>query len=622
MLTRTVFLAGLTMTTMSAFATTYVIENTGKGKAVLGTTVWLTGKVDGKPTYMDFSVNGIAGGNAVYGTVNSQNGEYKAPAVMPPNPVVTITGVPYQSVIKVSTSITLRTAATTPTPAPTPAPAPMPSPAPTPTPTPTPMPVPAPAPVPVPAANISDVRFLEQATFGPSQTDLASLKQLGQAAWLDQQFAMTPSAMPVTADLSVLRNNWYMNMVNGKDQLRQRMIFALSGLFVISADKNPYANEIQPWLATLNTHAFGNFNNLLREMTLNPAMGKYLDMGNSITPAPNENYAREVMQLFTLGPVLLNQDGSVQTDIHGEPMPTYDQERISDFAFALSGWTYAGASATNINWENFTGPLQPRNNFHDQRRKTLLRGEVLPADQGILLDYEGVMRNLFQHPNLPPFIATRLIRAFVTSNPSPEYITRVADVFAYGPAGRGDLKATLSAVLTDPEARQDQATATQGHLKDPLQHSLSLFRALNATMVNPTNLFWDYFLLGQRLGNSPSVFNFYSPMTRLPGTPQAFGPEFQIYAPSLAIARANFIYRLLNGEFSGSVTIDISAYVNAAGNPAALLDLVDANLLSGRMSPASRQAIFTALNTITDKRNRAITALYLSAITAEFAVAR
>lgn len=356
-----------------------------------------------------------------------------------------------------------------------------------------PTPVPAPTPVgqqPVPdAAYIGAVRLLEQATFGAAPADVAAIKANGQAAWLKRQFTLPASAIPVTTDMRVLQNAWYKNMASGPDQLRQRMIFALSQLFVVSADKNPYANEIQPWLATLSNNAFGNYGALLREITLNPAMGKYLDLGNSIAPSPNENYAREVMRLFTLGPVMLNQDGSIQTDRDGDAIPTYDQARISDFARALSGWTYAGASTTGINWENFSGPLQPRDKFHDKAGKTLLLGAVLPAGQTAVQDLDGVMQNLFQHPNLPPFVATRLIRAFVTSNPGPAYITRVADVFAYGAAGRGDLQATLTAVLTDPEARQDAPAATQGRLKDPMLQSLGLFRTLGATINDPCNLF-------------------------------------------------------------------------------------------------------------------------------------
>lgn len=610
-----------------AIAATVTLEHTAKGEVTLGSKVWFLGKVDGKGTFMHFAVNGIAGGNATVGTLNSQNGEYVAPAVMPANRIITVTGTTAtKDKLSGSTTLTLKmaststsntgsntgtntgstgsTGATTPT-APT-------------TPT-TPPPLgPQPA---IDPATVAAARLLEHATFGPTAADIAQVRTLGAQAWLNQQFALAPSPLPVTTDMNVLRSTWYKNMAGGQDQLRQRMVFALSQLFVVSADKNPYANEMQPWLATLNKHAFGNFKNLLRDMSLNPSMAKYLDLGNSVIPAPNENYAREVMQLFTIGPVMLNQDGSVQTDRNGDPIPSYDQARITDMARALSGWTYAGANANGLNWENFTGPLQPRDRYHDKNAKTLLMGQTLPAGQTTQQDFDAVMDNLFSHPNLPPFIATRLIRAFTTSNPSPAYITRVADVFAHGPSGRGDLQATLAAVLLDQEARQPDSQAVPGKLKDPILHSISLLRAMGAKINDPNNLAWEYFLLGQRLLSAPSVFNFYSPLTRLPGSPDRHGPEFQIYAPALAVARANFLYQFLNGNYNGMASIDITPYVNVAADVTALMNLVDATLLQGRMTPAARSAIAASVSATSDRKQRALTALYLTAIT-EFAVQR
>lgn len=508
-----------------------------------------------------------------------------------------------------------------PEPTPTPSPTPKPTPSPTPTPTPTPTLMPAPQPD---LATIANARFLEQASFGPTPTELANLRQQGPRNWIKQQLAMPASQISTATEMSGLRNTWYKNMAAGPDQLRQRMIFALSQIFVVSADKNNQAAEMAPWLHTLSRHAFGNFENLLREMTLNPAMGKYLDLGNSVAPSPNENYAREVMQLFTIGTVMLNMDGSTQTDAQGQAIATYDQARIADFSRALSGWTYPGSRADGLNWHDFSGPLQARDRYHDKSAKTLLLGTSLAAGQTTQQDYDAVMHNLFQHPNLPPFIATRLIRHFVSSNPSPAYIERVATVFAQGTTEnggkRGDLAATLEAVLLDPEARQDVATAYQGHLKDPLLHSLGLLRAMGGEILDPTNLFWEYSQLGQRLANSPSVFNFYSPLTRLPGDTQYYGPEFQIYAASLAVQRANFIYRMLAGNFSSSMKIDLQPYLAVAADANALLNLVNTNLLHGRMSALAREAIFEAIVTGSDSKQRVLTALYLTAITAEFAV--
>lgn len=606
------------MIALPAQAGTVVVESTARKPVPLGGTVWFTGKLDGKSVYLNYSVNGIPGGNAAVGTINSQNGTYKAPAVMPPSATITVTGTTATTPkVSGSTTITLASAPSTTASTGSVMDSPWGS---TPATTTTPAEPPIVTAAPADPATIAAARFLEQATFGPTPADIALVKQIGPAAWISQQLALPASPISPTSDMNALRRNWYTNMATGQDQLRQRVIFALSQIFVVSSNKNPYAAELQPWLRTLSDHAFGNFGALLREMTLNPAMGKYLDMANSVLPEPNENYAREVMQLFTVGPVLLNQDGSPQRDGSGNPVPTYNQARISDFASALSGWTYPGSRANGLNWENFSGPLQPRDNYHDKRSKTLLSGVMLRANQSTQQDFEAVMQNLFQHPNTAPFIATRLIRHLVTSNPSPAYVQRVAAVFANSANGRGDLAATVRAVLLDPEARQDSAAATKGRLKDPMLHTLGLIRALGGTVINPSNLFWNYSLLGQQILSAPSVFSFYSPMTPLPDNPQLYGPEFQIYTPSLAVARANFLHELIAGNFNSMIRVDISPYVTAAANPGGLLNLVDATLMQGRMSPTARQAIATALNASTDPRQRAITALYLTAVTAEFAV--
>lgn len=578
---------------LAAHALAAVITVSPYGDSVpVGGTRTFKAALDGvATTAVTWLVNGTAGGSSFDGTI-SASGVYTAPLVLRSRNPVTITAVWNGDAARGSAPITV-----------------------------TESPPPPPPPPPPNGGAVAAARLLEQATFGPTASDIAAVQQMGASAWLTQQLALPPSPLPAAPDLNLLRKSWYMNMASGPDQVRQRMIFALSQIFVVSADKNPYGNEMLPWLQTLSRHALGNFDALLREMTLNPSMAKYLDLGNSIIPNPNENYAREMMQLFTIGLSMLNQDGTLQLDAGGNPIPTYDQSRIHDMARALSGWTYPGSNATGTNWENFTGPLQPRDNYHDKGAKTLLLGVTLPANQTTLQDYDAVMQNVFNHPNVPPFIATRLVRALVKSNPSPAYVKRVADVFANNGGGvRGDLTATVRAVLLDPEARDDTPSSTQGHLKDPVLHSLSLIRTLGGTVIDPSNLFWDYYLLGERLLNSPSVFNFYSPTTRVPGAAQYYGPEFQIYAPSLAIGRANFLYALLSGSYKSMIDIDITPFVAVAPNATALIDQVDAALLQGRMSTAARQAIASALQASTDNRERAITALYLSAISAEFAV--
>jgi uncharacterized protein (DUF1800 family) len=468
---------------------------------------------------------------------------------------------------------------------------------------------------PLDPAQVAAARLLEQATFGPTAADIALVRSMGATAWINQQLGMpaTPIVSGDAGSVDPVRKRWLMSMATAPDQLRQRMIFALSQIMVVSSDKNPYANEITPWLQTLSKHAFGNFGSLLREMTINPAMGKYLALGHSQAPSPNEDFSREVMQLFTIGLYQLNMDGSYKLDGAGHRIPTYNQTTISEMARALSGWGFANG------YEDMSGPLVPRDNLHDKGAKTIVTGAALSAGQSAQQDMNAVMSALLNHPNVAPFISVRLIRHFVTSNPSPAYVLRVSTVFK---ATGGDLAAVLKAILLDPEARADQPTPESGHLKDPVLHTLSLVRAMGGQVIDPTNIFWGYFLIGERLFQPPSVFSYYSPLTALPGNTGFIGPEFQIYSGSHAVGRANFVYDMLSGNMSGAIRIDLTPYVSAAKDPQALVSLVNQTLLQGRMSATARQSIGTAVVKITDMKQRALTALYLTAISAEFAAQR
>jgi len=301
-----------------------------------------------------------------------------------------------------------------------------------------------------------------------------------------------------------------------------------------------------------------------------------------------------------------HSDRTPPISLDGKPIRTYQTGPIywgepgTNGQHSFYQLLHQGTKLVPCDFIGFRRTLNPQGNHHDL-----------------------LMANVFAHPNVAPFIVTRLIRFLVTSNPSPAYVKRVADVFANNGSGvRGDLAATARAILLDPEARQDTPTASQGHLKDPMLHSLGFIRALSGNVIDPSNLFWDYYLLSEKILNSPSVFNFYSPMTRVPGAPQYYGPEFQIYAASLAIGRANFLYALLSGNYKSMIAIDITPFVNVAGDANALINLVDATLLQGRMSAVARQAIATALAASNDNQQRAITALYLTAITGEYAVHR
>ena len=235
-------------------------------------------------------------------------------------------------------------------------------------------------------------------------------------------------------------------------------------------------------------------------------------------------------------------------------------------------------------------------------------------------DLNGVLDNIFQHPNVPPFIATRLIRHFVTSNPTPAYIQRVADVFVDNGQGvRGDLWAVLKAILTDAEATQPNSPE-HGHLKDPVLHLLGLGRALDANLNDPGMFMYLFRYLGQQVLAPATVFSFYSPLAPLPGHSDLYGPEFQIYSPGLAIQRANLIYQLLSGQLGSSFSIDLAPFIALAGSPAALVEQINQKLMYGRMSNELRQILVTATQAAPDAYNRALGALYLAAISSEYAV--
>jgi hypothetical protein len=484
-----------------------------------------------------------------------------------------------------------------------------------------------------PAATPDDIRtathLLENATFGPTGPDIADVLTRGRDGWLAHQFSLPESAMPDGLDTNQVRAQLYLNMARGHDQLRQRMMFALSQTIVVSANKVGSGPELIPWVRLLSRNAFGNYRTLLTEVTLSPTMGKFLDMAYSrkasATSAPNENYARELLQLFTIGLWELNQDGSIKLDASNQPIPTYDQQTIQEFSRALTGWTFPtqpGATPSNSNPQYFVGQMEPRVTTHDTGTKTLLRGAVIPANQTTTADLHAALDNIFLHPNVPPFVATRLIRSLVTSNPSPAYIERVADAFVDNGAGvRGDLKAVLRAVLTDPEALRFSGSDA-GRLKDPLLHVIGLGRALGAQVTDPNAFMWVFSNLTQRVLTPATVFSFYSPLASLAGGGGLYGPEFQIYPPALAIQRANFIYSLLNGNYSSAFSFDLTPYMNVAADSNALIDMVDHRLMHGRMSSGLRQILRTTTDAISvsNTRQRALGALYLAAISSEYAV--
>jgi uncharacterized protein (DUF1800 family) len=541
-----------------------------------------------------FSANLAVTWTATAGTI-SAGGLYTAPATMPASPTVTIRAT--------STADTSRFAQATVTLQSAPLP-------------------------PVSPAYTAAARLLEQAAFGPTQQQITDVMQKGVNTWLDEQFAMSETPIPVPQDMAQVAAQTLNRMAAAPDQLRQRTAWALGQIIVISGNKNVYPNEYAPYLQLLSKHAFGNYRNLLKDITLSPQMGKYLDLANSNKPGvgggANENYPRELMQLFSFGLVQLNPDGSPKLDAQGKTTPTYTQADVRQVALALTGWTYPtepGSQPSSNNWENFSAPaMEPRPNNHDTTQKTLPNGVVLPAGQTVQQDLDGVIDMVFNHPNTGPFIATRLIRNMVMSNPSGAYIQRVAQVFNNNGAGvRGDLRAVVRAILTDAEARNDAATPTGGRLKDPLYQYISFVRMMGGTITTSTQMAYIFVNMGQAINSPPSVFGYYTPSYRIPSNPGLFGPEFQIYTPNESVLLANELYQMMRSS-NGDPSVNLGPFTAAAGNPNQLLDVVNQRLFYGRMTPELRAALLKAVQAAYDNNQRVETALYLSILSGQFAV--
>ena len=467
-------------------------------------------------------------------------------------------------------------------------------------------------------------RFLDQATFGPTQALTAHIAQVGIPGFLAEQFAAPESPWPplTTPQRSDVVDAFFNNALSGQDQLRQRVIFALSEIVVEAFNKNTNPEDMIPWLQLLSRNAFGNYRTLLREISIDGSMGKYLDLANSgfFGGAPNENYPREVMQLFSIGLYQLNLDGSVQRDANGAPIPTYAQADVRELARALTGWTYGNASGTPPTYANsnyYPGPMLPVETYHDHTAKTVL-GRALPANQTAVQDLDAAIDIIFQHPNVGPFLALRLIRALVTSNPSPAYVARVAAAFN-GNGARGDMQAVLRAVLLDPEARNDTPPATFGRLRTPMQHTIALARALGLNLGQPSQFAYLFTDMNESLLDAPSVFGHYSPMYRQPVT-GLFGPEFQIYSASDAVNRANLFYLFMFSPWP--INPALQPFVAVAGTPTALVNAVDQALLYGRMLPATRAALLAAMPAMPDNNARALTAVYLTSMAGEYLVQR
>lgn len=493
-------------------------------------------------------------------------------------------------------------------------------------------------------------RFLQQASFGPTRASQDRVIELGYARWIDEQIALpaTPQlpallaygAQPSQSDRIAV---WLRAAMTGDDQLRQRMAFALSQIMVVSerSDLAGFPDALASYQDLLARDAFGNFRSLIEEVTLHPAMGRYLSMlGNqkpnaALNIRPDENYARELMQLFTIGLVELENDGRARLDAQGQKIPTYDLDTVKGFAHVFTGWTFGGSASWFQPSLDHRRPMQPFAEFHDTGSKRLLRGVTLPANQGAQRDLADALDNIFNHPNVGPFISRQLIQRFVTSNPSPAYVARVAGRFNDNGNGvRGDLAAVIRAILLDDEARNPPASAT-GKLTEPLIRLTAVWRAFGARAANGEYRgdFLD-FALGQGPYRSPSVFNFYKPGYAPPGEMRDAGlvaPELEITNESTAALTANIlaIYCYVNNSTSTNlkpddIFLDYSAELPVAGDASALLNRVADKLTGGALSSELRAEVLAAIERVPASvpAGRIAEAIYAIATSAEYATLR
>jgi len=555
-------------------------------------------------------------------------------------------------------------------------------------------------------------RFLEQASWGGKgdDSDFNHLRAIGIPAYLNEQFntptqfndasdplfllssdypasAPYPQFYPASPPAPVcdatcvrdfyslysLQKQFMLNALTQPDQLRQRVSFAFHKFVVVGGQplNNNQAFWYAPYLQTIDRNSFSNFRNMLFEITLNPGMGEYLNMrGNSVVnrvnPTPNENYAREIMQLFSIGVDTLNQNGTPVLDGQGNRVPSYDQTTIANLARVFTGWDLGPNKNSAVDGTptvaNYLDPMVPNGNAnrYDIAAKTLLTDinhaspVVVPACANCVVggtnnlantqayaiaSLNTAIDNLFNHPNTGPYVCTQLIHQMVTSNPAPAYVGRCSAAFANNGSGvRGDMKAVITAVLLDPEARGDVKTdPNYGHLREPVLLMTHLLRAFNAVtdgvLVTSTGGSFST-PLGQNVFNPPTVFSYFPADFGLPGT-SLVGPEFGILDTSTTYARANFMNTLFLGNNGNGIPIsnpnrpagtqiNYATYQAMAGNPQQLVDALSARLMHGTMSPAMNANIVAAVTAITsaDPAGRTRTAIYLIASSAQYQVER
>ena len=499
----------------------------------------------------------------------------------------------------------------------------------------------------------SAARLLHQGSMGPTLVEIQNAQGQSELQWLDAQLALPINYhrdyMVFTNDDEDFRyisriDAWWKAVMQSDDQLRQRVAFALSEILVVSDLNNDLRSQPEGMVTyydLLLTHAFGNFRDLLEAVTLSPIMGTYLShLGNekaddALNIRPDENYAREVMQLFTIGLDELNQDGTAKLDANGNTIATYGQAEIEGFARVFTGWTFAGSETFKRKSRDYVAPMQAFEEYHSQKQKTLLNGDIIPQGYGAQESLQLALDNLFNHQNVAPFISKQLIQRLITSNPTPQYVERIASVFNDNGEGvRGDLAAVVKAIYLDNEARHyGSVLSYQGKIKEPLLKTVQFWRNLNARSPEGYYKTWN---LVDRYGQGPmqssSVFNF-------------FRPDYQpaqlrtnsLVAPELQIAGDATLIGTMNEHFADLVWSTAEAHTDLNPNGIYVYIINDMNTLqnnginylldqynvlyfAGSMSSDTRQALLDLDAYFYDDqyRERVSYLLYMIAISPEF----
>ncbi|MFI4968903.1 MAG: DUF1800 family protein [Lysobacterales bacterium] len=547
-----------------------------------------------------------------------------------------------------------------------------------------------------PASDAEAARFLTQATFGPSPASIARLRALGYGEWMDEQLGAAPTLTrpyveQVVAAMTAAGQNvsqtqrqerWFWNAAYAPDQLRQRMAFALSQIFVVSDQASAIGQDIIPmseYQDLLARDAFGSYRTLLGDVTFSPTMGKYLNNFHnqkpSATTQPDENFAREVMQLFSVGLIERNLDFSPVLN-GGNPIPTYDQTTITHTAKVFTGFTYSDAPTNPANfygggitaagtydpmacWGTELFPAGSNNMRHDitgddgttGTPKTVLGGLTIPPNQTCGQDVGDELDIIAGHANIAPFIARQLIQRFVTSNPSPAYIARVAGVFEDNGASdheRGDLGAVIKAVLFDADARNTSSDPSYGKLREPLLRLTAIWRAWNAQPQPPDSYgqvkmsagISFLSVSGQKPLGSPTVFNFYEPDYQAPGAfadQGLYSPELEITNEATTYTTGNMFYSYTRRAYVGMnlppdnqslptdrPLLDLSVLAANASNPAAMVDEANRRMLYGSMGSPMHDTLVNALSFMSgaSPNELAWTLVYLISLSPEYAAQR